>query len=112
MARRLSYAEKGKGIYIPPTTAPLRIRAPEIDTSQAIRDNELTLIGRLTNTKEQDIWNLILYLSRKWSLKGMVTCSDLGQSCFQARFENKEDFDRVPANRPYQFANWMLIVQR
>lgn len=112
MARRFSYAEKGKGIYIPPTTATLRIRAPEIDTTQAIRDNELTLIGGLTNPKEQSIWRLIPYLSRKWSAKGTVVCSDLGQSCFQVRFENREDLETVLANRPYHSAGWMLIVQR
>ncbi|KAL0733189.1 hypothetical protein Bca4012_009399 [Brassica carinata] len=112
MTRRFSYAEKGKGIYIPPTTAPLRIRAPEIDTSQAIKDNELTLIGRLTNPKEQNMWSLIPYLSRRWSAKGTVVCSDLGQSCFQVRFESRTDLETVLANRPYHFARWMLIVQR
>ncbi|KAH0918840.1 hypothetical protein HID58_026500, partial [Brassica napus] len=54
MTRRLTYAEKGKGISLSPTkTLPRRIRAPDMDTTQAIKDNEQTLIVRLTNTREQ-----------------------------------------------------------
>ncbi|XP_013751123.2 uncharacterized protein LOC106453421 [Brassica napus] len=113
MARRFTYAEKGKAISNHATKAPpLRIRAPEIDTTQAIRDNQLTLIGRLTNPKEQKIWRLIPFLSRRWSAKGTVTCSDLGQSCFQVRFESKDDLDYVLAHRPYHYARWMVIIQQ
>lgn len=108
MKRRFSYEEKGKSIDTEPTKAPLlRIRAPEIDTTQAIRDNELTLIGRLTNSKEQKIWRLSPFLSRRWSAKGAVTCYDIGQDCFQVRFESKEDMDYVLAHRPY-LNGWSL----
>ena len=113
MARHLPYAEKGKAIDSQPTKAPpFRIRAPEIDTTQAILDNELTLIGRLTNPKEQKIWRLIPFLTRRWSAKGAVSCSDLSQSCFQVRFESKEDLDYILAHGPYHYARWMVIIQQ
>lgn len=113
MTRRLSYAEKGKAIASSSSTTTLRrIRAPEIDTTRAIRENELTLIGRVTNPKEQKIWDLIPYLIQRWNLKGAATGSELGQHCFQFRFELKEDMETVLSKRPYQYARWMLIIQR
>lgn len=113
MTRRLTYAEKGKGIATSSSSTTLRrIRAPEIDTSQAIRDNELTLIGRVTNPQEQSIRDLIPFLIQRWNLRGTATGSELGRHCFQFRFELKEDMDRVLAKRPYHYARWMLILQR
>ena len=91
---------------------PRRIRAPDFDRSALIRDNALTLIGRVTNPKEQPIGSLISALPRKWSLKGHAFGSDLGQTCFQFRFELEEDLTLVLNNRPYNYNNWMLILQR
>lgn len=89
-----------------------RIKAPNVDNSMLIKDNALTLIGRLTNPQEQKMWALIPALPRKWNLKGKVTGSDLGNNCFQFRFELEEDLRRVLDNRPYHFAYWMVILQR
>ncbi|RID46125.1 hypothetical protein BRARA_I02807 [Brassica rapa] len=49
-----------------------RIRAPEIDISALIMENNLTLIGRVSNPIEQSIGPLISSFPRKWSLKGTV----------------------------------------
>lgn len=38
--------------------------------------------------------------------------SDLGNNCFQFRFEREDDLQRVLDNRPYHFAYWMVIIQR
>ena len=112
-ARRLTAAEKGKGHDLsdvdPP---PKRIRAPVFDTSELRRDNGLTLIGRVTNPREQPIGSLISALPRKWTLKGHTTGSDFGQDCFQFRFELEEDLIYVLKNRPYNYNNWILILQR
>lgn len=64
------------------------------------------------NPKEQKIWALLLALPRKWNLQGRVVGSDLGNNCFQFRFEREEDIRRVLDNRPYHFAYWMVILQR
>ena len=112
-ARRLTAAEKGKGHdpseVDPP---PKRIRAPAFDTSELIRDNALTLIGRVTNPREQPVGSLISALPRKWVLKGHTTGSNLGRDCFQFRFELEEDLTYILRNRPYNYNNWMLILQR
>lgn len=95
MERRLTYAEKGKGVVLElkePTVR--RIRAPSLDTTLLVRDNELTLIGRLTNPKEQRIWNLIPSLPRKWNIQGRA-----------------DDLQSVLDNRPYHFGYWMIILQ-
>lgn len=64
------------------------------------------------NPKEQKIWQLILELPKKWSLRGKVVGSDLGFDCFQFRFDSEEDLHSVLLNRPYQFNNWMVVLQR
>lgn len=89
-----------------------RIRAPSLDNTALIKANELTLIGRITNPLEQKISALIPALPRKWNLTGRTFGSDLGNSCFLFRFEKEEDLRRVLDNRPYQFAYWMVIIQR
>lgn len=113
MARRLTAAEKGKGLasdHAEPQVK--RIRAPSLDTSALIEDNSLTLIGRLTNPQEQRIRTLITSLPRKWNIQGDVVGSDLGHNCFQFRFEKEEDLRDVLDNRPYHFGYWMVIIQR
>lgn len=87
-----------------------RIRAPRIDTSDLIRKNELTLIGRLTNPKEQRIWAMISYFTRRWELIGTTEGVDLGNGLFKFRFTREDDLNKVLENRPYHFSNWMVII--
>lgn len=112
-SRRFTASEKGKSLA-PLAGEPVRkrIRAPEIDTSALIKDNALTLIGRVTNAREQPIGSLMTSLPRNWSLKGKVTGADLGLNCFQFRFDLEEDLKEVLANRPYHYHHWMVILQR
>lgn len=91
---------------------PKRIRAPDLDTSDLIKENELTLMGRLTNPTAQRLWSLIPYLSNRWNLRGKATGSDLGNGCFQFIFEFEEDLTKVLDNRPYHFDQWMVILQK
>lgn len=113
MARRLSREEKGKGpMSEDKETHIKRIKAPSIDNSALIKENAKTLIGRVTNPHEQRIWALIPALPRKWHLQGRATGSDLGNGCFQFRFEKEEELQRVLDNGPYHFAYWMVIIQR
>lgn len=83
-----------------------------LDNAALIKANELTLIGRLTNPQIQKIWALIPSLPKKWHLQGRAVGSDLGNNCFQFRFEREDDLQRVLDNRPYHFAYWMVILQR
>ncbi|CAA7045271.1 unnamed protein product [Microthlaspi erraticum] len=114
MVRRFSYAEKGKALDLPTAHQPprRRIRAPEMDTTDLVRQNSLTLIGRLTNPQEQRMWTMIPYISSWWELRGRAVGSDLGNHCFQFRFDYDEDLQKVLDNRPYQYARWMLILQK
>lgn len=111
--RLLSAADKGKAPTIHATENPMkRIKAPTIDTSSLIKENSLTLIGKVTNAHEQPLGDLISALPRKWALQGKVMGSDLGRSTFQFRFELEEDLVGVLAKRPYHYAHWMVIIQR
>ncbi|KAG7559487.1 Reverse transcriptase zinc-binding domain [Arabidopsis thaliana x Arabidopsis arenosa] len=89
-----------------------RIRAPDVDTSDLIEENALTLMGRLTNPSAQRLWSLIPYLSNRWNLRGKAIGSDLGNGCFQFRFDFEEDLTKVLENRPYHFDQWMVILQK
>ena len=89
-----------------------RIRTSTFDNSALILENALTLIGRLTNPKEQSISRIINDLPQIWTLLGRVVGSELGNDCFQFRFQTEEDLQRVLSNRPYHSNRWMLILQR
>lgn len=89
-----------------------RIKAPDLDNSALIKDNALTLIGRVLNPSERNVELLLSALPRLWTLKSRVFGSDLGRDCFQFRFELEEDMKGVLANRPYQFCRWMVVIQR
>ncbi|CAA7013328.1 unnamed protein product [Microthlaspi erraticum] len=113
MSRRFTSAEKGKGLALfEPSPPRLRIRAPAMDTSDLVRKNALTLIGRLTNPEEQRMKSMLPYFANKWELRGNVTGSDLGHGCFQFRFDYDEDLKKVLENRPYQYSRWMLILEK
>ncbi|XP_056843107.1 uncharacterized protein At4g02000-like [Raphanus sativus] len=89
--QRFTAAEKGKDIMTT-TRGPQRkrIRASAFDNSTLLLGNALTLIGRLTNSKEQSI-------TRNYF--------------FQFRFQEEEDLQRVLSNRPYHSKHWTLILQ-
>lgn len=82
-----------------------------MDTSYLIKDNTLTLVGRLTNPKSQRLWSMIPFLSSRWNLRGKAIGSDLGHGCFQFRFD-QDDLQKVLVNKPYHFNYWMVIIQR
>lgn len=114
MDKRIPSYLKGKGIargFSPPPPC-RRIRAPELDTSDLIQENSLTLIGRLTNPASQRLWALFPFLSNRWNLKGKAAGSDLGKGCFQFKFNYEEDLQSVLKNRPYHFDQWMVIIQK
>lgn len=111
--RRFTSEEKGKGkISDQPTRPRVRIRASDLDTSRLISENALTLIGRITNRKEQSMAAVLPYLTRKWNLVGRTHGSDLGNDCFQFWFQDENDIRTVLANRPYQYGQWMIILQQ
>lgn len=111
--RRLTAAEKGKSVASNSSdTTRKRIRAPEFDFSELVRDNDKTLIGRFTNPKEKRLEPLILDLPKKWALRGKVIGAALGNNCFQFRFDRDEDVQCVQLNRPYKHNNWMVILER
>lgn len=113
MEKKIPYHLKGKGIergYSPPPRR--RIKAPDLDTSDLIAANSLTLMGRLTNPVDQRLWSLFPFLSSRWTLKGKAIGSDLGRGCFQFCFDYEEDLQKVLDNRPYHFDQWMVILQK
>lgn len=112
MQRRFTEAEKGKGPVPNTYEVPVkRIKAPSLDTAALIKENALTLIGRLMNPQEQKIRTLLPSLPRKWNIQGRAVGSDLGHNYFQFRFENEEDLQKVLDNRAYHFGYWMIILQ-
>lgn len=95
MAARFTAEQKGKKqMSEQPRSNVRRIKAPTLDNEALIKDNALTLIGRLTNPREQRISALIPALLRRWNLQGRVIGSDLGNNCFQFRFEREDDLRR------------------
>lgn len=90
----------------------IRIRTPDFDPSELIKENMLTLVRRLTHSKEQKMSAVLPYLAKKWNLEDPSAGIDLGRDCFQFRFNREEEIQDVLRNRPYQYGRWMIIVQR
>ncbi|CAA7030408.1 unnamed protein product [Microthlaspi erraticum] len=110
MATRILYADRGKGIAYPTASSQRKgIRAPELDTSDLVRENTLTLIGRLTNRREQRLRAMFSFFLDRWELNSSFEGSDLAHDSFQLCFKLEEDLQKVLDNRPYQFGRWMVI---
>ncbi|KAG7591058.1 Ribonuclease H-like superfamily [Arabidopsis thaliana x Arabidopsis arenosa] len=113
MERRFTYSEKGKGkAHDTEERQRGRVRAKETNTSQKIQEHDKTLIGRVTNPREQGIGALFSHLMRRWPLRGRADGADLGDGKFLFRFEREDDITQVLENRPYSFNRWMVIVQK
>lgn len=112
--RRISSAEKGKGIDLssqqPPRLA--RVKAPLPDNSELLRKHSLTLIGRFTNKSIQKVWSLIPFFTEHWKTEFKPIGADLGNGLFQFQFELESDLLAVLEQRPYHYARWMVILQR
>lgn len=113
MARRFSYAEKGKALSIPPRPPqPPRVKVPAFDNIELLRRHALTIIGRLTNPAIQKVWSLIPFLADHWKLSSRPVGADLGNGLFQFQFANELDLLKALENQPYHFSQWMVILQR
>ncbi|KAL0794139.1 hypothetical protein Bca101_065516 [Brassica carinata] len=114
MQRRLTSAEKGKGIALsahePPRKA--RVRVEELINQDLVNKHALTLIGRITNPSVQKVGSLIPFFTEHWNTTRRPRGSDLGLGMFQFHFETETDLLAVLEKRPYHFAKWMIILQR
>lgn len=113
MARRFSTEDKSKAMADNPSGPPhLRMRAPDFDPSELIKDNMFTLVGRLTNPREQKMSAVLPYLAKTWNVVDSASGSDLGNGCFQFRLNSEKEVQEILSNRPYRYGRWMIIVQR
>lgn len=117
MHKRLSSAEKGKGLALTsqeeaPRKARVRVTTETPDNSARFRQLNLTLIGKVTNPSVQKVWTLIPFFTDLWKTERRPVGSDLGQGLFQFQFEEEADLLGVLEKRPYHFAKWMIILQR
>ncbi|KFK36286.1 hypothetical protein AALP_AA4G102900 [Arabis alpina] len=113
MNRRLTAAEKGKGVaaaIAPPRAA--RVQIPDFDPSELVHNHDLILVGRITNPRIQKMWALLPFPADHWTVSTRPVGTDLGQGKFQYQFASEENLLEVLANRPYHFAHWMIILQR
>ena len=112
--RRISSAEKGKGIdfTLQQPSRSARVKAPQPDNAELLRKHSLTLIGRITNKSVQKVWSLIPFFTDHWKTEFKHVGSDLGNGLFQSQFERETDLLAVLEQRPYHYARWMIILQR
>ncbi|CAA7036428.1 unnamed protein product [Microthlaspi erraticum] len=113
MGRRYTAMEKGKQevhLAEPPRTG--RVKVPDFDNSELVKQHSLTLSGRVTNPKIQRLWSLIPFFVERWKTKTPAVGADLGQGLFQFSFASREDMQLVLDERPYHFAHWMHILQQ
>lgn len=70
------------------------------------------LVRSITNPNIQKMWALLPFLADHWKVSSRPIDADLGQGRFQYLFATEEDLQLVLVNRPYHFAQWMVIIQR
>ncbi|KAF8113133.1 hypothetical protein N665_0056s0038 [Sinapis alba] len=102
--KRFTAEEKGKGVGTKDLEQPrIRIRASDFDPYGLIKDSLLTLVGRLTNPREQNMSLILPFLPKKRNMVGRTTDSDHVNNTFKFRFTNEEDLKAVLQNRPYHY---------
>lgn len=113
MAHRLSRSEKGKWVSEPsrPSRRP-PVVIPSSDNSKLIEENNLTIIGRVTNPNIQKTRALVDFFLQHWSTVGRFTGRPLGPHLFQFCFETERDLQSVLEKSPYHFKKWMILLQR
>lgn len=97
MHRRLSSAEKGKGVVTENHQAPRtgRIRAQAPNNPDLLRQHALKLIGKVTNPSVQRVTSLIPFFTELWKGETRPVGSDLGNGMFQFIFETEDDLTSV-----------------
>ncbi|CAH2051889.1 unnamed protein product [Thlaspi arvense] len=113
MSRRYTASEKGK--WVQSSSDQKRrtpILIPESDSSALIEENELTLIGRVTNPSVQKPQWVVEWLSQFWNLESAVQGRPLGPDLFSFKFESEEALATILRKSPYHNKRWMLILQR
>lgn len=114
MQKRLSSAEKGKGMAKKPHQALRtgRIKAQAPEHPDLLRQHALKLIGRVTNPSVQRVRSLLPFFTELWKSDTRPVGSDLGNGMFQFQFTRETDLIAVLEKRPYHYASWMVIVER
>ncbi|CAA7055123.1 unnamed protein product [Microthlaspi erraticum] len=80
MARRFTQAEKEKSLA-PPTEPPRvgRVKVPDFDNSDLMKQHNLTIIGRVRNPKIQRLWSLLPFFTEHWKTSSPPVGADLVQ---------------------------------
>lgn len=132
MTNRFSRSEKGKWIEsasrqsqrsdysarrstasraeAPVRRAPIQI--PPSNNAELIEDNQLTLLGRLTNPSVQKPQWVLDWLIQFWNLETAITGRILGPDLIQVRFESEEALQSVMRRAPFHYKRWMIILQK
>ncbi|VVA94797.1 unnamed protein product [Arabis nemorensis] len=109
------HSREEKGKWIPSSSRPRRcssLRIPEGDNLCLIKDNLLSIVGRVTNPLIQHLRTIIDYLPQLWNVDCRVVGRELGPETFQFRFDSEEALESVMRKGPYHFKKWMLVLQQ
>lgn len=101
---------KGKGILYEMEDEPLQLL--EDDGSQAIKEFQLSLIGKILNPKKQNVEKLIQYMTGRWGLQDLITANDLGNGKFIFNFTSEEDIKAVLSQGPFHYNYYMFVLVR
>ncbi|KAJ4913164.1 Uncharacterized protein Rs2_07785 [Raphanus sativus] len=132
MANRFSRSEKGKWVEgssrapqrsdnsvrrspairanAPARRAPIQI--PPNNNAELIEDNQLTLLGRLTNPSVQKPQWVLDWLIQFWNSDSAITGRIQGPDLIQVRFESEEALQSVLRRAPFHYKRWMIILQK
>ncbi|KAL0771588.1 hypothetical protein Bca101_036739 [Brassica carinata] len=111
-ADRFSQMEKGKWKPDTPQRRRQPIKIPPSDNSILIKDNKISLIGRVTYPPHPETKGGCRLLCQHWSVVGRITGRYLGSDLFQFHSKSEKDLQVILKKGPFHFKRWMLLLQR
>lgn len=101
---------KGKGILCEDDDEPIQLE--EDDGSHTIRVFRMSLIGKVLNSKKQNVEKLINSMPTQWGLQDRIAANDLGNGKFLLNFTSEEDIQYVLSQGPFHYNFCMFVLVR
>ncbi|WZZ70815.1 hypothetical protein YC2023_082185 [Brassica napus] len=109
MSAHMAYI-KGKGILYEDDDEPIKLT--DQDDSHVIKEYHLSLIGKVSNLKKQNVEKLLQTMPTQWGVQDRVTANDLGNGKFLINFTSEEDLNSVLRKGPFHYNYCMFDGSR
>ena len=93
-------SSKGKGVLNQDDNDETIVLLDQADDN-LIKDNSLSLIGKILNPKKQNVEHLIVAMPKQCGMSDKISACDLGNGRFLFNFDKEEDLNFVLRQGPF-----------